>query len=231
MLKFKVLSVTLLTTVVLFACSIDSNAQTGIKGGLNFSIIGGDIPEELNAESKTGLSFGISQQFDVADGLAFRPEVMILQKGYVSNIVFDIPVEIEQTFQLDYVDVVLPALITVETQHNFSPQFFAGPFLGFNINAEAESRETRFGGEPVTTSKDISDEINSLDYGVAFGLGGLVDLAAGAITMDVRFNLGLAEIFDADPVMIDQDDFDGDPEIPEGDTFNRGLMLTVGYQF
>ncbi len=231
MLNFKVLLITFLSATALLAGTIESHAQTGIKGGVNFSIIGGDIPDDLNAESKTGVTFGISHQFDVNDNVAFRPEVIFLQKGYVSNIVFDIPVEIEQTFILDYVDVFLPAVITAQTQHNFSPQFFAGPFLGYNINAEVESRETRFGGDAVTASMDISDDINSLDYGVAFGLGGLLNLQRGAILIDVRFNLGLAEIFDADPVMIDQEDFDGEPEIPEGDTFNRGLMLTVGYQF
>lgn len=207
--------------------TIVANAQTGIKAGLNFANVGGDVPDEFDTETRTGLVLGLFHHLEMTETFGFRPEVMYVQKGYsIDEEFFGMAVESE--FQVDYIDIFLPAIMTINPQESLSPQVFAGPYAGFNISAEAESTVM-----DQTETEDISDEVASLDFGLTFGAGAMIDLGPGNLTADVRYNLGLANVVDDDGI---EDDFND--EFPNGmgdngdeEIFNRGFMLTVGYQF
>ncbi len=70
--------------------------------------------------------------------------------------------------------------------------FFGGPSLAFKVSANATAD---FGGGSV--SDDISDEIESFDFGLVFGAG----WEAGRLSIDGRYTWGLSRINvdEADP--------------------------------
>lgn len=226
-MKLKFFMYVVITLAVVMSGTIVANAQTGIKGGLSFANIDGDIPDEFDTETRTGLAFGLFHHMQMTETFGFRPELMYVQKGYSMDAEF-FGMSVESEFKVDYIDIVLPAIMTINPQESLSPQVFAGPYAGFNISAEAESTVM-----DQTETEDISDDVASLDFGLTFGAGAMIEFGTGNLTLDVRYNLGLANIVDDDGL---EDDFND--EFPNGmedngdeEIFNRGFMLTVGYQF
>ena len=218
-------------TMVAFAFSGNSvaDAQTGVKGGLNLANVDADFPDEFDTSYRTGLAIGLFHHLEMSESFGFRPELMYVQKGYAASVSFDFfgeTFELDTETQLDYVDIVLPAIYTINPAEQVSPQIFAGPYAGFNVGATTE-----VSAEGMSESEDISDDVASLDYGVVLGGGARIQAGTGHITADIRFSLGLADLVDNGEIeedIINGNDFD---EEPDDEIFNRGIMLTVGYQF
>ena len=248
-MKTKLIMVVITMVAFTFSGNSVADAQTGVKGGLNLANVDADFPDEFDTSYRTGLAIGLFHHFEMSESFGFRPELMYVQKGYAASgsfvidydffgETFEMEVDTEIQLELDYVDFVLPAIYMINPAEQVSPQIFAGPYAGFNVGATTEvSMEMSAEGisESMSESEDISDEVSSLDYGLIFGGGIRIQAGAGHLTADIRYNLGLADILEeVDDFDDDFDDFingnDFDEE-PDDEIFNRGIMLTIGYQF
>jgi len=87
---------------------------------------------------------------------------------------------------------------------------FAGPSLGFKLTANATAD---FGGGSVTD--DISDDIESFDYGLVFGAG----WEAGRLTIDGRYTWGFSRLG------VDED------EAGSQKTTHRVIAILAGVRF
>lgn len=203
--------------LIMFAGSIQVHGQAGISAGVNFANVEGEVVAET--DSHTGFSVGAFYTMAEALGpLDLRPELYYVRKGYEYSFEESLlgeTVSMDQTVKLDYLEVAVPGVYTITENQSIIPQVFAGPSLGINISAKQEV-EASGGGETESESGDI-EGIASTDFGLLAGFSGIIDVgeAGSAVIVGLRYTLGLSNINDNG----------------SGELTNRGVLLTVGYQF
>jgi hypothetical protein len=102
-----------------------SNAQLGVRAGLNFSsysVKGGGV--SLNSDSQVGFHFGLTNDFKLTDNITFRPGLLYSGKGGKLDFLGE-----SISTKLSYLDIPLSFV------YNFSGSdsgFFAevGPYVG-----------------------------------------------------------------------------------------------------
>jgi len=160
------------------------NAQKfGAKVGLNVATLSGDI---TNAKMKMGLHIGAVAEFEITEQFTFQPELVFSMQGtkydngtdgYYGGI--DDP-----RLKLTYINVPLMAKYYLTEALSIQ----AGPQVGFLMSAKSSASLV---GDDV----DVKKNMNSLDYGVNFGAGYMMDFG---LFIDARYNLGLANTVDSD---------------------------------
>ena len=113
--------------------------------------------------------------------------------------------------RLDYIQI--PVLLKLNILPGpVSPMIYGGGYYSFLIAAKGVSMI-----DGTSESVDIKDQITSSDYGLAFGGGIDFRLVAVKLSVEVRYNLGLANIAkDAEPGF---------------SVKNKSLMFLVGLSF
>lgn len=190
-----ILAVVGLTLMAGAAVAQDSGlVAKGFKVGLSmhkFTGADNDFFEHLAPDLRMGLAGGAFLTFALGPNFALQPEVLYVMKGakYEED-------GNEATFKFDYLDIPILFKYRFPTAGTTRPSLFAGPVASFKLSSEYEEV---FEGEE---SKENVDNVNGLDYGLAFGGG--IDFAVGqnTITMDVRYTLGLTDWPDTD---VDED--------------------------
>ena len=128
-----------------------SNVSLGLKaGGTLSNLVGADADGYKNL---FGFHAGIFANLGITDMVAFQPELLYSQKGAKQPI----PNEEDVTRRFHYVDV--PLAFHVNADGLF---FEAGPQVGFLVAAQSKFR---------STSTDIKDNYNTVDFGYLAGLG------------------------------------------------------------
>lgn len=128
-----------------------SNVSLGLKaGGTLSNLVGADADGYKNL---FGFHAGIFANLGITDMVAFQPELLYSQKGAKQPI----PNEEDVTRRFHYVDV--PLAFHVNADGLF---FEAGPQVGFLVAAQSKFR---------STSTDIKDNYNTVDFGYLSGLG------------------------------------------------------------
>ena len=180
-----------LSTIALVAFAAQANAAgmyAGIKLGANFANVGGDDALD-DTSMRTGFQGGLFIGKHVNDQFGFRVEGLYVQKGAKADIDYGPGIGVLETVEkLDYIE--FPILFVYDLMNSESMGFnlFAGPTLGFNINAQAEPD----GGD----SADI-DNVKSFEFGAAIGAGLEKKMAGGkGIGLDVRYTIGAPSVFE-----------------------------------
>lgn len=155
--------------------------EIGIKGGINLSNL------YTNDASKTdmipGFNAGLFAKIPVTSLLAFQPELSLSTKG--ATLTYDnLLVNGTANFNLTYLELPLLGVINVTKRFNIQ----VGPYLAYMLDAKVtnKSNVSLFNFEQNLNV----DKFNRFDAGVAFGAGIDID----AITMGVRYNLGLTKV-------------------------------------
>lgn len=191
----------------------------GFKLGANLTYLSGDDAE--NMDSKTTLCFGGFLTYSVNELFAIQSELLYVEKGaeLYHNSYYDITMD----YDLAYIEIPVLARFNMPAQNSdIKPNVFFGPVFSINTEAEAEIKvegpvdllgETYDYSESGTV--DISDEVASIDIGLIFGVGIEIPAGNGAVIFDVRYNLGLQDVYD-----------EGDIDLK-----NRVISFMVGYRF
>ncbi len=220
---------TILCLIGLMAFSVkDAVAQDtrfGLKGGITFykgTIDFAGFEETTN--SALGFTGGIYAEFPLSEYISIQPEILYIQKSTEEDdSFFD---ENNQT-TFSYIDVPVLLRLNIPLDGSFSPFVTAGPYVGYLLDAKDE-----FNGE----TEDISDYIEDLNYGIIIGGG----VQFGKFNVEVRYDIGLANIFKEGVFMDEFDDADDfDDFFDFGDFFGggsfegklSGLSLTFGISF
>jgi hypothetical protein len=175
----------------------------------------------LKSNYKVGFVFGAAFEIGINDHFAVQPELLFQQKGFVWK--GDINNEsLKASFSLNYLELPLLLKGKFGIFHvNVGPSI--GYAIGGNYKSEyttsqgdtdKQSGKVKFGEEPNNNSDDVVYFNNALDLGVQIGSG----IKAGPVVIDLRFGLGLSNLFDED----DGVDFDMKSK-------NRSIQLTVGF--
>lgn len=209
-----------LTTLTLFSILFlilgtnikTSNAQSsqtepltwGIKAGVNASdLYGGDIN---SSDTRAGFNGGLFLNYRFSKYFAIQPEVAYTEKGSEvgQGVVGE---EGAVDYNLSYLEIPVLAKFYIPTGGLVEPNIYAGPEVGFKLNGEANDN-------------DLDDSVKDAEFGLAFGGG--VDFSLGnnptnllrTIGLDLRYTLGLTDVFDVP----------GDPEARNG-AFTAAISL------
>jgi len=180
-----------------------AEAEVGFKGGLALSKL--SITDETGYMSRKARAFGA--YFSLGLGpVAVQPEVLYAPFGARMEEGAD-----WMEYRMDYLQVPVLLKLTV-MPGPISPVVYAGPYGAYLLSAKGVAE---IGGE--RTEEDFKDELKSTDYGLVFGGGVDFKMAVVKISVEIRYNLGLANL-------------DKEPE-PGFSVKNRSVMILAGIGF
>jgi hypothetical protein len=208
-----------------------AQAQMSIipKAGVTFSSIDFNEDPIDGKKTKTGLVIGAGLNLPVVeDFFSIQPELLYIQKGmaYEGTLtdpdVGNFDYELNQT--INYLEIPVLAKISFGGDA-FKAYVNAGPSLGlglggkssikfaFGNQTEEEDEDVKFG------SDDDADYDNRIELGAQFGGGIGYKIGPGALLLDIRYGLGLSNLYKAD------DDMSSD----EAKSKNRVIAISLGY--
>lgn len=208
----------IITTIVVTAITLmgmselrAQDTRFGIKGGVTYYQLNYNygIGEE-SSDPSIGFSGGLFAEFAISDMFSIQPEVLYIQKNGEDSDDFFGETETTKT-KLSYVDVPVLLKLNIPLDGGVSPFIAAGPYAGYLIDAVAE-----YDGE----TEDMSEFLNDINYGIAFAAGAKF----GAVSIEARYDLGMANIYN-------MDDFDDVFDSSDFDVKLSGLSLFLGISF
>ena len=168
--------VTTFLFIALWVGTLTASAQEtsfGVKAGLSLSGFNEDLSADTDAQ--TGFVAGVLVSINFSDIFSLQPEVLYSQQG--AN-----PDRGDNTFIMDYINVpILAKFFFLEGWYGA-----IGPQFGFSIRADTEDIEGR-------DDLDL-DDTKTFAFAVPVGTGYQLDSGLG---LDVRYNVGLTDVFDA----------------------------------
>jgi hypothetical protein len=190
---------TALCVIMLVASFVSAQEVTGVgpKVQLNMANVAGDN----SSDNKMALLFGAGGflTMSVVPELDLQAEVIYNMKGTKGD-----P---DWSYTLSYIEANLLAKYPIVIEgSDIKPTVFAGPTLGVLVSASADP-----GGV------DIKDNLETLEYGLIFGAGATIPIEDGALVVDARFNLGLANLLKVGGSVYSNT--------------NQVISLSVGYAF
>lgn len=229
-MKNKILTICL--TVIFISVSTGAHAQDsrfGLKGGAtlysstaSISAFGESIEEE--SESKIGFAVGLFVEKPFSDLISGQLEALYVQKGGKDDVA---EADLEDgDLTLSYIDVPAMLKINVPLDGDISPFVYGGGFAGYLLDAQAESDGVSAEDEGI----EIKDLLSDINYGLVFGAG----VSFGMLSVDIRYDLGLANIFDSDSDLIQEllEEFEGQEGSQEIEQLLDGIEITTsGFQF
>ncbi len=178
----------ILTVAAVFAFGFANAQETkfGIKGGVNFANLAGDIEDN---SSLIGFNVGGLVEIKVSDKFFIQPELLFSAQGAkeeYSETFNGTTINYDSKLNLSYLNI--PVMAKFYVADKFSLE--AGPQVGFLLSAKANSEATD-GTNSSSSEEDVKDSFESTDFGFNFGAGYdfTTNLSAG-----VRYNLGLSNI-------------------------------------
>ncbi|MBK7366862.1 MAG: PorT family protein [Candidatus Eisenbacteria bacterium] len=176
-------------TAALAAAPAQAGVTLGLKAGITTSQLGSSLGD---LKWRAGVGGGGSLAVDLTPNIAFAPELLWLRKGstFTSTDVsfggFDFG-NIRTGIDLDYVEV--PLLLRLQTGAPGSARLMlvGGPTVAFKVSE-------RLTTDGILDTHLNTDEMETLDYGVAVGAG--LRLPAGGLnwTFEARYEQGLADV-------------------------------------
>lgn len=139
----------------------------GAKAGVNFATFNGDDAD--NAKMITAYHVGVFAELGITDKLTFQPELLYSAQGSkYEGTILGKTVTIKT--KLDY--LTIPLMAKYNIINGLTAEF--GPQIGFLTSATFKDI-------------DIKDQVNSVDFGLNFGLGYRIN----DIYVQGRYSLGL----------------------------------------
>ena len=158
-----------------------SNAQIGVKGGVNFSNMYTEDVDDNNV--LTSFNAGFYASIPLTSSIAIQPEFLYSRKG--AELEYDNAfVTGKAKFKLNYIEV--PVLVKVNLTDNIS--IHAGPYFAYLIDAKV-TNETD-GGNFDFEEEYNNDDFNKFDVGLSAGLG----FDFNSIGIGARYNYGLSTV-------------------------------------
>ena len=160
--------------VLAFGFTNAQEVKFGVKGGINFADLTGDIDGNT---SKVGFQVGGFAEIKLTEKFAIQPELLFSAQGTKSD-----EDGSDLKYNLDYLNV--PVMAKYYVADKFSLE--AGPQIGFLLSAKAKAGDE---------DADVKDLFKSIDFGVNFGAG--YDFTEN-ISAGIRYNLGLSNVLDTE---------------------------------
>lgn len=174
------------------------NAQVfraGIKGGINLAKHTEEL-QHTDFKYRTGFIGGGFISYGLTELVSFQSEILYSMKGNTrvipEQILGQVTIPESKVFtKLNYIEIPLLLIIAFDLNSNFRPKILFGPVISFLLTAKSEAESYSGGGGIEVDQKDLW---KSSDYGIIFGVGGDYNIGNNKIVLDIRYNLGLADL-------------------------------------
>lgn len=161
----------------------------GIKGGVSLSSY--KWSDDTSASNRlTSPVFGVFAAFNFSKTLAIQPEVYWLTLGG-KDIYDDVDVY-EYRMVLNYIHVPVLAKVHLIKEGKYRPILFAGPAVGFLMSA----KQKFYINGVFEDDEDIKPFLKSTNFSAVFGAGLEVMMDKLMLILDIRYDMGLADIND-----------------------------------
>ncbi|GGK84716.1 porin family protein [Rufibacter glacialis] len=177
-----------LFVAVVASYAAQAQSTFGIKGGLNYSNLSGDLKDESRFNNKLGFNAGVYFNAPiVGDFFSIQPEVLYSNKGFkyddkVENTLLQGQYRYEGTANFNYIDV--PVLAKVKAGSFF---FEAGPQVSYLMSVNDKTKQYDSKGTLVdrTVSEKSKEGYSDFEIGYAAGLGFATQ---SGISLGLRYN-------------------------------------------
>ncbi|MDZ7758430.1 porin family protein [Rhodohalobacter sp.] len=175
-----------MTAAMIQQANAQSPVSFGLQAGMNISNFSGS---DFEYEAKTGLTVGATLDislpaipFGIVSGVNYTQKGAKLEDEGVSG-----------KIKVDYIEVPIMAKFQLGPPGPITPHFLFGPYIGFNMNAEAEFDDGEFfaGG-------DISDFTKSTEFGGVAAVGLDFSLGITKLNAQARYSYGFSSVFEDD---------------------------------
>lgn len=207
---------TIICSIMFFSTLSFSQLNVGIKGAVTMSNFSTSI-DDISEAAKSGWQAGAFLR--VGDKWHLQPEVYFTAKpGQLKYTQLSPPHAgtVTQDITISAVDVPVLIGFKVIDPPTMNVRLQAGPVASF-----VTSKTFTMSGDgidPPEPSEAYKDSFKSVNWGLQFGAG--VDFLF--LTADLRYELGLSNLVDADTGVTDSGD---------GEMKNNIFMLSVGFKF
>lgn len=197
--------------VVLIVPASASAQQVGLKAGVNFASLTPEEDEDPDTSRRRGLVAGAWFRTPSTSRFSFQAEGLFSEKGVTfDNVPFDVDSVATVDIRVRYIEIPLLARADFGALSATTRVFVVGGATpAFRLSARARAEVE---GEQET--RDISDDIEPFDLGLAGGLG----VGFGRVLIEARYTHGLLKI--------NKDDNDPNDRIQ-----NRVFSVSVGFRF
>jgi hypothetical protein len=202
-------SLLLILAVFSFTFANAQGFKIGIKGGGNYSSLGGSDKDKVgvyikgdqytgDAKYKYGYHMGLTSLYEIDDFWGIKIDALYTTKGFQVQQTTAVGVNTLKTEvkrSLNYLS--LPVLLNINAGGLY---FEVGPEVAYMTNTTSEIRRTLKdpqGDQVGNTDKDETstskEDLSSVDFGYVAGLGYMSDMGLG---LGLRYNGGLGSIYD-----------------------------------
>jgi Outer membrane protein beta-barrel domain len=183
----RVLSAVFVAAVFVFVPASALAQQLGIKAGANFASLTPEEDEDPDTSRRLGLVAGVWIRTAPTTRFSFQAEGLFSEKGVkFDNIPFDVDSVATVDIRVRYLEIPLLARIGFGDPGSTTRFFVVGGATpAFRLSARAKAE---VGGEQET--RDISDDIEPFDLGLAGGVG----VEFGRALIEARYTHGLRHI-------------------------------------
>lgn len=193
---FSLLTGALFGALVLAGPASAQGLSLGAEAGVNLSNLSVD-DESVDFGSTTGIRVGGTLGYD-AGVLGFQTGAAFSQKGASFESLEDAGLD-DASLNLEYLEVPLLMNLDIPTgPAPVSPTVYAGGNFGFELSCgiSASAQGVEGSSSCAQGQEDVAVETKSLDVGLLVGGGLDFSAGPGALTVDVRYDLGLSDITD-----------------------------------
>ncbi|MFP4416761.1 MAG: porin family protein [Chitinispirillaceae bacterium] len=220
--------ISILTILFVVANVSALEMSVGAKGGVGLSMFYGAEEDAVYDDQivKPGFIGGAFYEMALMEYFSIQPEVLFVMKGSRAEEEQE-GITVDITNSLNYLEIPI-LLIGKLPLGAITPQVFAGPAVAFRVGTGGSIELEGEGADAIREFFPTDDEIgesldeqtNTIDFGIAMGAGVAIDFSPGEIILDVRYTLGLMDVYNED-------------EVPEGEQFfehkNANLSFMAGY--
>jgi len=169
-------------------------SRAGIKLGISSSNIdmSGNDALSIDWKSISGFAIGVFVNIDMNESVALQPEIYYSKKGarYEESIFGTI---YREEFRGDVFEIPILFKLRFPINEYLKPGVFFGPYMSFITNTKL-----RYGWGGQYDEEDY-EKIKDSDFGLALGGGFDYEFREGMITLDIRYNIGITDVYEADP--------------------------------
>ena len=163
----------------------------------------------VSYSSNTGFTGGLGLGINFNEHLSLQPEILYTQKGARLKYSF-YPADVDLKIFLNYLEI--PVLF----KYSYGPVYFnLGPCIDFKVGTGLQNKSSK----NVNVTWNDSN-LNSTDFGFAFGGGFAFPVGIGKIMIDGRYVLGLSNIVS---------NSDSEASNASVSTKNKSIQFTFGY--
>lgn len=158
----------------------------GVKGGLSMASL--KWTDSAALESLTRPVFGVFFAFNLNKTFAIQPEIYYLTQGGIET--FESEMIAKYVDRYKYLHVPVLAKVRLMPDNKLTPIIFAGPAVGLLLSAHFKYLID--GVEEF--DKDIKANLEKTNFSIVFGGGVEYKMDKLMLVLDIRYDLGLANI-------------------------------------